>query len=317
MILPFHLNPAAAGAGLLILLIIVVVLVVLIRSASARRRSRSAPLAFGPAQSAIAHPVTSLPETAHADLPQPAPEQPDAEQPDPEQPENAVPDSVSGPDATDPDQVVEDTDPPATDAVTEPLSLGHASITPLIGQQDLNGHLAPLNSASPTELSSHVDALSDPPADADPPAEPDLPAEPSAANPPAEADSPGEPDPPAETDPPAAANPPSRIEPPLEYEAAKDRLLRVLLTDPDRAVSAVGDLEECRGQLDRLNESVEFQRRQLAHVARRLRGAGLTAAQVAQLAGFGEGELVTLLSENSPSPGPLGGPQGHHRSDRV
>jgi len=85
---------------------------------------------------------------------------------------------------------------------------------------------------------------------------------------------------------------------------AKDRLLRVLLADPVRALHAVGDLEASRGQLDRLNESVRYQRRQLADAARRLRGAGLTPAQVAQLAGFGEGELVTLLAEHAPSPTP-------------
>jgi hypothetical protein len=49
---------------------------------------------------------------------------------------------------------------------------------------------------------------------------------------------------------------------------------------------------------------VHYQRRQLADAARRLRGAGLTPAQVAQLAGFGEGELVTLLTEHTPSPNP-------------
>jgi hypothetical protein len=85
---------------------------------------------------------------------------------------------------------------------------------------------------------------------------------------------------------------------------AKDRLLRVLLADPDRALHAVGDLEASRNQLHRLNDSMHYQRRQLADAARRLRGAGLTPAQVAQLAGFGEGELVSLLSEHTPSPTP-------------
>ncbi|HEX4359027.1 MAG TPA: hypothetical protein VH141_15970 [Pseudonocardia sp.] len=100
-------------------------------------------------------------------------------------------------------------------------------------------------------------------------------------------------------------------EPPVDGEHAngsagdaKDRLLRVLLADPDRALHAVGDLEASRNQLDRLNDSVHYQRRQLADAARRLRGAGLTPAQVAQLAGFGEGELVTLLTEHTPSPNP-------------
>jgi hypothetical protein len=82
----------------------------------------------------------------------------------------------------------------------------------------------------------------------------------------------------------------------------KDRLLRVLLLDPDRALRAVTDLEASKAQLERLTESVHYQRRQLADAARRLRRAGLTPAQVAQLAGFGEGELVSLLVEHPPSP---------------
>jgi Pentapeptide repeats (8 copies) len=95
---------------------------------------------------------------------------------------------------------------------------------------------------------------------------------------------------------------------------ARDRLLRVLLADPARAVHAAGDLEASRTQLDRLNDSVHYQRRQLADAARRLRGAGLTPAQVAQLAGFGEGELVTLLAEHTPTPSPRpvgGAPESH------
>lgn len=95
---------------------------------------------------------------------------------------------------------------------------------------------------------------------------------------------------------------------------ARDRLLHVLLADPARAVHAVGDLEASRTQLDRLNDSVHYQRRQLADAAQRLRGAGLSPAQVAQLAGFGEGELVTLLAEHAPSPAPrpVGGtPEGY------
>ncbi|HEX4252397.1 MAG TPA: hypothetical protein VH008_31345 [Pseudonocardia sp.] len=93
---------------------------------------------------------------------------------------------------------------------------------------------------------------------------------------------------------------------------ARDRLLRVLLADPDRALHAVGDLETSRGQLDRLNDSMHHQRQQLADAARRLRGAGLTPAQVAQLAGFGEGELVSLLSEHTPSPTPRPTPDPPH-----
>ncbi|MBO0876933.1 MAG: hypothetical protein J2P19_26460, partial [Pseudonocardia sp.] len=76
------------------------------------------------------------------------------------------------------------------------------------------------------------------------------------------------------------------------------------LTDPDRALHAVGDLEACRQRLDKLHRSMHEQRRLLADAARRLRGAGLTPAQVARLAGFGEGEMVSLLAEHAPSPVP-------------
>ncbi len=101
-----------------------------------------------------------------------------------------------------------------------------------------------------------------------------------------------------------AREPRHASEPATSSEAAKDRLLRVLLSDPETALVAVGDLTECREQLDRLTESVGHQRGELAKVARRLRSAGLTSAQVAQLAGFGEGELATLLAEHAPSPRP-------------
>lgn len=85
---------------------------------------------------------------------------------------------------------------------------------------------------------------------------------------------------------------------------AKDRLLQVLLIDPDRALHAVNDLEVCRNQLDQLNEAMDQQLRLLADAARRLRGAGLTPAQVARLAGCGEGELASLLAEHAPAPAP-------------
>lgn len=93
-------------------------------------------------------------------------------------------------------------------------------------------------------------------------------------------------------------------EPSASSDAAKDRLLRVLLSDPETALVAVGDLADCLEQLDRLTESVGHQRGELAKVARRLRSAGLTTTQVAQLAGVGEGELAALLTEHAPSPRP-------------
>jgi hypothetical protein len=111
-----------------------------------------------------------------------------------------------------------------------------------------------------------------------------------------------------------AATPQPAVEPEphtdtrLDPADARDRLLRVLLTDPERALTAVDDLESCLGQLARLHESVDYQLRQLANVARRLRGAGLTPAQVARLAGLGEGELVSLLAEHAPTPAPIATP---------
>jgi hypothetical protein len=107
---------------------------------------------------------------------------------------------------------------------------------------------------------------------------------------------------PAEVRPCSSPEPGPAGQPATKPFDAKDRLLGVLLADPGRALSGVTDLEACRGELDRLTESVHHQRRQLALIARRLRGAGLTPAQVAQLAGLGEGELATLLAEHAPSP---------------
>jgi hypothetical protein len=74
--------------------------------------------------------------------------------------------------------------------------------------------------------------------------------------------------------------------------AVKDRLLRVLLADPARALRAVDDLETSKGQLAQLRESLDVERTQLDGAARRLRQAGLTSAQVARLIGRGGAELA-------------------------
>jgi MFS family permease len=90
--------------------------------------------------------------------------------------------------------------------------------------------------------------------------------------------------------------------------AMKDRLLRVLLADPARALRAVDDLESSKGQLDQLHESMDVQREQLAGAARRLRQAGLSPAQVARLAGGSGREITELLGEPSPSDPRTGAP---------
>jgi len=74
--------------------------------------------------------------------------------------------------------------------------------------------------------------------------------------------------------------------------AMKDRLLRVLLVDPARALRAVDDLETSKGQLAQLRQSLEVEREQFAGAARQLRQAGLTSAQVARLIGRGGAELA-------------------------
>jgi hypothetical protein len=93
--------------------------------------------------------------------------------------------------------------------------------------------------------------------------------------------------------------------------AMKDRLLRVLLADPARALRAVDDLESSKGQLDQLRESLDVQREQLAGAARRLRQAGLSPAQVARLAGGSGREIAELLGEQpvGPSVGRTGADQ--------
>jgi MFS family permease len=79
----------------------------------------------------------------------------------------------------------------------------------------------------------------------------------------------------------------------------KDRLLGVLLADPARALHAVGDLDSSKGELAQLRESIDQQREQLAGAARRLREAGLTAPQIARLAGGSNRELADLLGEGT------------------
>jgi hypothetical protein len=67
---------------------------------------------------------------------------------------------------------------------------------------------------------------------------------------------------------------------------ARDRLLAVLLPEPDRAVGAVVELEACLCELDRLSGAVRQERAVLRDVLRRLTAAGLRPEQLARLAGM-------------------------------
>lgn len=76
--------------------------------------------------------------------------------------------------------------------------------------------------------------------------------------------------------------------------AARDKLLAVLLEDPDRAVGATVELDRVRDQLDRLVEAVRHEQDALAGLVDRLASAGLDDAQIARLAGIPAGEVATL-----------------------
>ncbi|ODT99483.1 MAG: hypothetical protein ABS81_25640 [Pseudonocardia sp. SCN 72-86] len=81
---------------------------------------------------------------------------------------------------------------------------------------------------------------------------------------------------------------------PAPDSAARDRLLAVLLDDPDRAVGATVELDRVREQLDRLVEAVRHEKDALAGLVDKLASAGLDDAQIARLAGIPAGEVATL-----------------------
>lgn len=68
--------------------------------------------------------------------------------------------------------------------------------------------------------------------------------------------------------------------------AARDRLLAVLLDDPERAVGAVVELEGCLRELDRLSDTMRTERAVLHDALRHLAAAGLRPDQLARLAGM-------------------------------
>jgi hypothetical protein len=77
--------------------------------------------------------------------------------------------------------------------------------------------------------------------------------------------------------------------------AVRDRLLAVLLTDPDRAVGATVDLDSSQGTLQRLSEAVRQEQASLGAVLRRLLDSGLSVEQVAKLAGRPTCDVATIL----------------------
>jgi len=78
---------------------------------------------------------------------------------------------------------------------------------------------------------------------------------------------------------------------------ARDRLLRVLLNEPGHALDAAADLLNSRDELD---DTRRGSRERLAAAVGRLRAAGLTSAQIAELAGFTERDVAGLLAEPAP-----------------
>jgi hypothetical protein len=86
----------------------------------------------------------------------------------------------------------------------------------------------------------------------------------------------------------------ARPDPPLSD--ARDRLLAVLLDDPERAVGAAVELEACLGELDRLSDAVRTGRVALRGVLHRLAAAGLRPDQLARLARLPQAEVQELLA---------------------
>jgi hypothetical protein len=77
--------------------------------------------------------------------------------------------------------------------------------------------------------------------------------------------------------------------------AVRDRLLAVLLPDPDRAVGATVDLDSSQGALQRLSEAVRQEQASLGAVLRRLLDSGLSVEQVAKLADLPTCDVATIL----------------------
>jgi hypothetical protein len=293
--LPFHLTPVTAGIGLLVLtLVIILILVVMLSARSSRRRAARTsaqgqpdgpgPTEWSPPQvkedrAGAAKPVSATGYYVADPITEPTPVPP-AER------NGQWPLPVAQPDTAAAETTTEI-------AIDEPAN--GVSDTPTITTPEPDTTTAEATTDNPTNGVPDTPTTTTPEPDTTAP-QPDT----TTGNP-----TNGVPDTPAAAEPQPAVEPEPHTATRPDPADARDRLLRVLLTDPERALTAVDDLESCLVQLARLNESVDYQRRQLANVARRLRAAGLTPAQVARLAGLGEGELVSLLAEHAPTPAPI------------
>jgi hypothetical protein len=89
---------------------------------------------------------------------------------------------------------------------------------------------------------------------------------------------------------------------------ARDRLLAVLLDDPERAVGATVELEACLRELDRLSDAVRTGRAALRDVLHRLASAGLRPEQMARLAKLPQAEVEELLDAAPAEQQALGAP---------
>lgn len=271
--LPFHLHASTAGAALLVFLLVVLGLLLVLFRRNGRRQARSgtggpaAPTDYPAAlPCAAGGPEPGGPSTGQAEQHRPAPSQSLLGTADAPENERWSPQSApSSAEAAEPE--------PAEQPPSLPGGATNGA-APEPSRSDLPQLDAPQPDAPQAGVSQAGVSQA-----ADPRSEPEVAPRPS-SNP----------------------KPGPAGEPAAKASDARDRLLGVLLADPGRALNGVNDLDACQGELDRLTESVHQQRRQLALVARRLRSAGLTSAQVAQLAGLGEGELATLLAEHAPSP---------------
>jgi hypothetical protein len=77
---------------------------------------------------------------------------------------------------------------------------------------------------------------------------------------------------------------------------SRDRLLAVLLDDPERVVGAAEELARCLHALERLTDAVRHERKVLREVLRKLADAGLRPRQLARLTGIPLAEMETLLT---------------------
>ncbi|MCW0214471.1 MAG: hypothetical protein OJJ54_14020 [Pseudonocardia sp.] len=88
-----------------------------------------------------------------------------------------------------------------------------------------------------------------------------------------------------------------------QHAAVRDRLLEVLLTDPEQAVDATVDLDSRHGELERLTEAVRREQAALGAVLRRLLDSGLSIDQVARLANLPACDVARMLGRTlAPAP---------------